>query len=333
MLLLMVVIGLVGASSLCQASEPEPAPPAAPAPAALAIARPLRAVVSIAPLRGLVQPLLPAGSTVDVLIPPGVSEHGYEVPPGKLAAITRADLVVTVGLGLEPQIDKFLKNNPGDARLTVSMADLVDVRAPEGGAKGDDHAHHKHGPNGECLHGEGGEGGADPHLWLDAGLVKTFVERLAPKLAERFPAGGPAGTEHPALVAGRQLTTRVDAVDAAYREATDNAQTRTLVVGHDAYGWLARRYSLNTIAIAGLNAQEPTHKAIQAAIAAIRQRGARAVFVERQLSQAAGKRIAKQAKVPVLMLDPLGDGDWFAMMEANLAALRQGLGQKKAEKE
>jgi len=327
LLLLVSAIGMVVAASPGHCAQPEPA---APAPVAQGVARPLRVVVSIAPLRGLVQPLLPGGSTIDVLIPPGVSEHGYEVPPGKLAAITRADLVVIVGLGLEPQIEKFLKNNPGNARLAISMADILEVKS--GGAHGEDHAHHKHGPNGECLHGAM-EGGADPHLWLDAGLVKTFIERLAPKLADRFPAGGPSGAEHPALIAARQLTARIDAVDAAYREATDNAQTRTLVVGHDAYGWLARRYSLNTIAIAGLNAQEPTHKAIQAAIAAIRQRGARAVFVERQLSQAAGKRIAQQAKVPVLMLDPLGDGDWFAMMEANLAALRQGLGQKKAEKE
>ena len=31
-------------------------------------------------------------------------------------------------------------------------------------------------------------------------------------------------------------------------------------------------------------------------------------------------------EVKVLVLDPLGDGDWFAMMEANLAALKEGLG-------
>ena len=114
--------------------------------------------------------------------------------------------------------------------------------------------------------------------------------------------------------------------------ASENAETRTIVVGHDAYGWLARRYSLNTIAIAGLNAQEPTNKAVQAAIAAIRQRGAKAVFVEPQLSQAAGKRIAERTKVPVLLLDPLGDGDWFRMMESNLESLKKGLGQKDVKK-
>ena len=160
-------------------------------------------------------------------------------------------------------------------------------------------------------------------------MAKIFVEKLAAQLADRSPASEPEATsEHPILAAAKQLTARIDTVDAAYREAADNAETRTLVVGHDAYGWLARRYSLNTIAIAGLNAQEPTYKAIQAAIAAIRQRGAKAVFVEPQLSQAAGKQIADRAKVPVLVLDPLGDGDWCRMMESNLEALKKGLGQK-----
>ncbi len=278
--------------------------------------RPLKVVVSIAPLRGLVQPLVPGGSTVDMLIPPGASEHGYEIPPAKLTALTKADLVVTIGLGLEPQIDKFLKSHPSATRLCLSMADLVGIQS-----KSDDHQGHQHGPNGECLHGA-----TDPHLWLDPVTVRTFIEKLAPMLAERFPTSDSA--EHPILTASKQLLSRIDDVDAAYRKAVDNAQTRSVVVGHDAYGWLARRYGLTTIAIAGLNAQEPTNKAIQSAIAAIKLRGARAVFVEPQLSQAAGKRIAERTSVPVLLLDPLGDGDWFRMMMSNLDSLKKGLGER-----
>ena len=282
---------------------------------------PLKAVVTIAPLRGLVEPLLPPGSTIDMLIPPGVSEHGYEIPPQKLAAITRADVVVLVGLNLEPQVEKFLSNNTSADRLVITMAELCDVKADP-----DDHSGHRHGPNGECLHGS-----VDPHLWLDPVLARTFVEKFAQRLAERSPVEGAA--EHPVLTTAKKVTARIDEIDAAYRRAADSAETRTIVVGHDAYGWLARRYSLNTIAIAGLNAQEPTNKAIQSAIAAIRTRGAKAVFVEPQLPQAAGKRIAQRTKVPVLTIDPLGSGDWIAMMESNLEALKKGLGQKPAKPE
>lgn len=287
------------------------------APAATVAERPLRAVVSIAPLKGLVEPLLPAGSTVEMIVPPGVSEHGYEAPPSKLAAMQNADLVVTIGLGLEPQIDKFLAQNRNDKRLALKFADLVGVVAAH------DHAAHEHKHDGSCCNHE-----SDPHLWLDPVMAAQFTEKLAARIAERFPASTGSGDEHPSLVAAKAQTARINAIDAAYRAAAENAQVRTIVVGHDAYGWLARRYSLSTIAIAGLSAQEPTHKAVQSAVAAIAKRGAKAVFVEPQLSQAAGKRIAEQARVPVLTLDPLGDGDWFRMMEQNLESLRKGLGEK-----
>lgn len=282
--------------------------------------RPLKVVVSIAPLKGLVEPLLPRGSTVDLIVPPGVSEHGYEAPPSKLAAMQNADLVVTIGLGLEPQVDKFLAQNKNDKRVALKFADLVGVVAAH------DHSAHEHKHDGSCCNHE-----SDPHLWLDPVMVRQFTEKLAANIAERFPASEGSGDEHPALVAAKKQAERIDALDAAYRAAAENAQVRTIVVGHDAYGWMARRYSLSTIAIAGLTAQEPTHKAVQSAVAAISKRGAKAVFVEPQLSPAAGKRIADQARVPVLTLDPLGDGDWFAMMERNLDALKKGLGEKSAK--
>jgi hypothetical protein len=54
------------------------------------------------------------------------------------------------------------------------------------------------------------------------------------------------------------------------------------------------------------------------------------VFVEPQRNQAAPRRIAAAAKVRLGVLDPLGNGDWIGMMEANLAALVEGLGDEKA---
>src|SRR5262245_43348822 len=71
----------------------------------------IRAVVSIAPLKGIVEPLLPPGSSVIVLVPVGVSEHDYEIPAAKLASLTKADLVVSVGLGLDSAVERFLDAN------------------------------------------------------------------------------------------------------------------------------------------------------------------------------------------------------------------------------
>ena len=135
------------------------APPAAREPG------PLRVVVTIAPLAGLVHELLPAGSEVLILMAPGRSEHGYEFTPRELAGIGRADLVVSVGLSLEPKVAEFLHDHPSEARVEVCLADVLEIRSPAGAdaESRHDHSHdHDHGP-------------IDQHLWLDPVLMARAI--------------------------------------------------------------------------------------------------------------------------------------------------------------
>src|SRR5947209_8212964 len=82
-------------------------------------AHPLRAVVTIAPLGGLVRPLLPAGAELTVLMPPGRSEHGYEFSPADMALAGSCDLLVYVGLNLEPRLRAAVQGRPSPARRVV----------------------------------------------------------------------------------------------------------------------------------------------------------------------------------------------------------------------
>src|SRR5882724_10246857 len=84
---------------------------------------PLKVVVTIAPLKGLVEPLLPEGSTVTVLMQPGKSEHGYEFTPGDVAAMAKADLFVYVGLGLEGRIEAAAKRQASADHQVLCFAD------------------------------------------------------------------------------------------------------------------------------------------------------------------------------------------------------------------
>src|SRR6185295_361805 len=98
--------------------EPAPATSIAPYKAV-----PLDVVVTLAPLRGLVEPRLPEGSKIAVLMPPGRSEHGYEFTANDIAQLGRADLVVLVGLGLEPQVESFLRKQPSSNRRVVDLGE------------------------------------------------------------------------------------------------------------------------------------------------------------------------------------------------------------------
>ena len=103
-------------------------PPAHAAP-------PLRAVVTVAPLKGIIEPLLPPGSTLSVLMPPGRSEHGYEFTPSDIAALAKADLVVYVGLHLEPRVAAALREHPVQGREVICFAEAVGLLVAEGGCR------------------------------------------------------------------------------------------------------------------------------------------------------------------------------------------------------
>lgn len=304
-----LVVGVAG----CEKKQPAPtAPPAA----TTAWPARMKVVVSIPPLKGLIEPLLPPGSSVTVLLPPGVSEHGYELPPAQIKEAINADMLVWIG-GMEPQVDALSKGNLRAARTDVRLADALGIDVH------DDHDHGK--AEAHEGHGHGGEG--DPHVWLDPQSAKLIVQRVAAKVAALRPVpAGAATTDGSAAAAAESLLARLDALDKEYRDGLASAKVRTIVVGHDAYGWLAKRYDLKTVAISGLSASEPTAGDLQNAKEAVRANGLKAVLKEPQLNPAAAKSIADATGVEVLTLDPLGDGDYFLMMRENLAAIRAALG-------
>lgn len=315
-------VGLGSCAGLAGAQTPQPGSGGQPAGATAttpAQARPLRVVVSIPPLQGLVTPLIEAAglkAQVDVLIPPGVSEHGYEIPPSRMAGLSRADLVVLVGLGMEPRVERVLKDRPRASRRVVLAGEAAGITFDHDHGSG--HEGHAHGPNGECLHV------VDPHVWLDPVLVEKIVSKVAEEL--RAWAGSDADTARRIWVAEEALLARVKGVHDSYSKTLAPATRRTIIVGHDAWGYLAKRYNLTTVAIKDLSANEPTPEAMAAAARAIREQGVTTVFVEPQLNQNAGKRIATSAGVELGQLDPLGSGDWFAMMDSNLERIAKALG-------
>ncbi len=320
------------------ASTPAPATPPVDATAG----KPLRVVVSIPPLKGLIEPLLPAGSTVELLLPPGVSEHGYEIPPGKLASLAKADLVVYIGMGMEPQVEKSLAKNAAADRRVVKFENVPGVMAAKkpqsaGGHDHDAHAGHAHDEHGNCVHE------IDPHVWLDPLMAMSLVDEVAREIAEhrlvaiaRLEGLGRAGDSEPKAAARAQIERDPVVVKLRARllELHQRAQTitqrparRTIVVAHDAFGWLAQRYNLEVVAISGLAAGEPKPEAIRDAVRVIREKSLTTLFIEPQLNTTAAKRVAQLTGAKIDMLDPLGDGDYFKLMNANLDALARALGQ------
>jgi len=166
------------------------------------------------------------------------------------------------------------------------------------------------------------DGEADPHVWLDPVRFAQVGERIGAEL------GGEA--------AARQLASQLRALDGEYRAGLADCDRRELVTAHDAFGYLADRYGLETVPIAGLSPEvEPAPRDLEEVAELVEEHGATTVFVEPLLSPEVGETVAREAGAETAMLDPLeglseedlaAGEDYFSVMRANLEALREGLG-------
>lgn len=319
MLLPRIILASLLAVAAPIARGDEPAPTLQPA-APTVNPTSLHAVVTIAPLKGIVEPLLPPGSTVRVLMPPGRSEHGYEFTPADMAELARADLVVFVGLGLEPQIQDFVTSHASPKRIDISLAEALSLHTTH---EADDKSHNHE----NCDHGP-----VDPHVWLDPEMVAKATPRLADAAREAVQASGKGNVAERQAAADAiaqnftQQNARVEKLQSDLAAKLAPFKGAKIVTHHAAFGRFAERYGL-VIAevIKGSEGAEPTPGRIASIVSAVKAEQVRAIFVEPQFNAAAAERIAKAAGVKLGKLDPLGDGDWFAMMQANADAIVSNL--------
>lgn len=247
------------------------------------------------------------------LTKPGADPHDLELTPIQVAQISNATLVVHLK-GFQPSVDEAVAQQAGDTAFDVAqVTPLLDADA--GG--------HDHGDG--TTHASGG--GKDPHVWLDPTRLATIGDRLAERL-------GKADPEHAADYTGRAETLRaeLEALDREYESGLANCQRREIVTSHSAFGYLAARYRLEQISVAGLTPEhEPSAQRLAEVVREAREHQATTIFFESLASPKVAETIAREVGAKTAVLDPLegppadGDEDYFTVMRANLAALRSAL--------
>lgn len=296
----------------------------------------MRVVVTLPPFDGLLRPLLPPDATVRVLIPPGRSEHGYEPSVEDVLALEQADVVVLVGMGLEASVDAALRKRPRPYRHEARLGAMLNLEDSHGGHGHDvhahnddhDHDHHKHADETSTSQHDAHDHAhvVDPHVWLDPILVKQFMPEIA-RLVKTSVAEGGLGDPSAVDASLATVLARVEEIDAAYQSALVPHSGRAIITHHAAFGRLADRYGLRVVeVIRPVEGAEPTPANIAQVSEAIAREGVRAIFVEPQFDARGARLIAEQTGVKLGTLDPLGSGDWFAMMESNLRELLDKLG-------
>ena len=279
----------------------------------------VRVVASFYPLQYVAQRV--AGSRADVvnLTKPGGEPHDLEIPPKETAEIVDADLVLYES-GFQPAVDDAIGQN--SSGTTLDASDVVGLVAP-------DHDGHDQGSADHGSAEEGNDHGAlDPHFWQDPDRMATLGEAVAKKLS----GVDPDHAEEYAANA-RELSSDLTDLGAAYERGLATCERDTVVVSHDAFGYLAK-YGLVMEPIAGLSpGAEPTPADLARLEDLIRSDGITTVFSERLVSPRLSASLASDVSVRTAVLDPIeglsdetaGD-DYLSLMRQNLAALQRANG-------
>ena len=250
-------------------------------------------VAALYPLAFAAEEVGGLGPEVIDLTPPGSEAHDVEVSFEDRTALESAGLVLYLGdIGFQPQIERAVEDAAGEV---VVAAEGID--------------------------------GEDPHVWLDPVAFAETADRVAEGYANVDPDNADGYHSRAAELRGR-----LEAIDERYRTTLDDCRLGTLLVTHEAFGYLAQRYGLEQAGLAGLSPEgEPTAAALAEAEALVRDGRVEAVFYEeteegRRIAEAVGDDLGISA-LPLATLESRpAEGDYLTVMEANLVSLAEGLG-------
>ena len=238
----------------------------------------VRVAVSIPPLADMARQIGGERVAVELLVPPGTSVHTYEPTPRQVQFVATADLLVVNGVRLEFWAPKVIAAASNQRLRVVETAEGLEILEQE--------------------HEEGG----NPHVWLDPVNAMHQAERIRDALVAADPEHR---SEYEAN--GARYLEALQALDEELRAETAAWSQRRFIGFHSAWVYFARRYGLEQVAaIEEFPGKEPSPEHLASIVDLVRQTGVRAIFAEPQLPPRAAEAVAAEAKVEVIVLDPLG---------------------------
>lgn len=315
---------------------------------------------SIFPLASLVGQLTDGWAEVVTLLPEGASVHAFEMTDKQTRQLSRADLLIVVGNG----VDSWAEPKAGMTGVSkqptiVRMCDLIGKDRLSSSDSGSPATPKPSGAGSVMAKANPPLSAATPastvdaerdvvrrgpppaptpdaagpnkYIWLDPVLAKQFVDAFAGQLSSRYP-------QHRGEIekAAARLSAELQDLDQRYREKLSTVRRRELITFDNAFDLIAHRYGLVVVARLTDTDSDPHGEIMPdsflAAIKAVNKYGLMAIYSEPQFSAQEVASIQRETAVEVLSLDPLGgpttDGyrTCQQMMESNLKTLVRGQG-------
>lgn len=256
----------------------------------------LRVLAAAYPFAWLTAAVAGPDARVVDLVRGGGEPHDVELSPRQVGAVEQAALVVYVR-GFQPAVqDAVVATARGHA---LDLTRTVPVRRDGSGI--------------------------DPHIWLDP----VRMQQMAGAVRDRLTAVDAAHADGYRRRAAATVAALGRLDDQLRRDLTGCAR-RELVTAHTAFAYLAERYGLRQVGVAGLDPEsEPTPARVAEVIRRAGRLGVRTIFFESPTSPGLARTVAREIGARTAVLDPVervGPGeDYLSVMRRNGAVLRAGL--------
>lgn len=260
----------------------------------------LSVFVSVPPLQYLTEQIGDEMVDVESIVPPGHNPVDYDPSPKQLQRFAEADIYIRSGVPFEKiWMSRLEALNPHmlivDARRNLPVASAAD--------------------HGHAI----GEQELDPHVWTspqNAIAISRYILKalfsVAPQHEARF------------RLNQQQLEQRLELLHHSIAQLLSPVAGSTFLVFHPAWGYFAKTYGLQQVAIE-YQGKDPGPKQLVSAIETARQQQAGFLLVQQQFSGKTAKIVADELGVEVIRTNPLAY-DLVASLEQMAAAIAGGPG-------
>jgi zinc transport system substrate-binding protein len=291
----------------------------------IAVQEPLRVVASFFPYAEFARGVAGGDASITTLVPSGVEPHDFEPTPRDIEKLYQADVVIINGAGIDAWADKLSPELIKRGVRVVRMSDTLNLLP----GQDDEHQNESLVALEEDKH-EHDESAFDPHFWLDPVLAEIQVNRIKEVFKEVDPANQVQYEARWAVT-----TQELRSLDQEYTSGLSQCRLRSVVTAHDAFTYLAKRYTLEVISIAGLSPNtEPSPKRLVEIANVVRERNIGYIFFETLSSPKLSQTLARETGVETLVFNPIEGGmmdengvseTYFSLMRQNLNHLRIAL--------
>ena len=270
---------------------------------------------------------------VEMLLESGQDAHSYESTAKDAVAVQEADLFIYQDDEMEFFVSDLLSIVDQEATQVLESTEGIELLSGDHNHEEEEHDHEheegheeEHDHEHDHEHEEGHSHEFDPHTWLDPNFYSQQAENVKNALIELDPANEATYTENAA-----KLSEELTALNEEFNVGLADLENRTIVVQHEAFGYLAHAYDLEQLAISGLaNNAEPSAKQLAEMTNVVNERNIQVIYVDpttsttisETVSQATGAELRPLRTLELITEEEIEQGeDYFSIMRENLAQL------------